>query len=68
MKIQIQWTDLGNPTQPGTYMVKGIGEIIVKQEDIDEAARLGGTPQVEIDDVTTFGHSVRQFAIGLFIP
>ena len=64
----INWIDLGNPTEPGKYLVRGVGEVVVKQEDIDEAARLGGTPQVEIHESTTFGHNVKQFVIGLFIP
>jgi hypothetical protein len=68
MNRQIQWTDLGNPTQPGTYTVRGVGEVTVTQEDIDEAARLGGTPQVEILETTTFGHNVNQYIIGHFIP
>lgn len=66
--MRINWTDLGNPTEPGTYTVRGVGEVTVEQEDIDEAERLGGTPQIELVDATTFGHRVKQFVIGQFIP
>ncbi|MFL6208368.1 MAG: hypothetical protein ACJ74W_05930 [Pyrinomonadaceae bacterium] len=65
----INWSrDLGNPTTPGKYTVSGVGEVQVEQENIDEAARLGENVDVEIHDATTFGHSVRQYIIGLFIP
>jgi hypothetical protein len=67
--MKISWNrDLGNPTKPGTYVVKGIGEVYVKQDEINTANRLGGDPHVEISETTSQGGDVKNFILGQFLP
>jgi hypothetical protein len=68
MNPVINWKDLGSPTEPGKYTVKGYGEVSVTQEEIDQAAELGGSPDVEIVETTTFGNKLKQFIISNLIP
>ncbi len=67
-KRVIRWSDLGSPTEPGTYRVSGVGDVTVEQPDIDRASELGGSPRLEIDESTAFHDEVRNFVVGLFIP
>ncbi len=64
----IKWSDLGSPTEPGTYPVKGRGVVEVSQDDVDEATALGGDPSVEIAESTAFHDSTKTFILGHFIP
>ena len=65
----VNWnTDLGSPSAPGEYTISNVGTVQVEQDDIDTAARLGGNPDVELLDATTFGRDVRHYVIGHFIP
>ena len=65
--MKISWNrDLGNPTQPGTYVVKDVGEVDVRQDEIDTAIKLGGNPYVEISDVTSQGDKVKKYILGFF--
>jgi hypothetical protein len=66
--IKVKWSALGNPTEPGTYRVSGVGQVEVEQEDINDAAEVGGDPFVELLDATTFGSTMKTFAVGHFIP
>ena len=67
-KRVIRWSDLGSPTEPGTYRVSGVGDVTVEQSDIDRAAELGGDPRLEIDESTAFHDAGRNFVVGLFVP
>jgi hypothetical protein len=67
--VTISWLgNLGGPTKPGKYSVRGLGEVEVTQEQIDQARAMGGNPGVEVHDVTAFGDLVKQYIIGLFVP
>jgi hypothetical protein len=68
--MRVHWKrDLGNPTSPGKYPIRGVvGEVIVEQDDIEQAAKLNGNVYVEIAEATAFGEAVPQFRLGQFIP
>lgn len=66
--ITVKWKDLGSPTSPGTYRIKDVGDVEVTQGDIDEAADAGEDPSVELVESTTFGTSVKTWAVGNFTP
>lgn len=66
----VSWTnDLGNPTQPGTVRVRGVGEVNIRQENIDTARGLGGRVDVELIDVTNQDSGpLPEFIIRNFLP
>src|SRR5438552_12014249 len=67
-KLKIRWSQLPKITKPKIYRVPGIGDVDVTAEAIENAKTIGGDPWIELHDTTTFGHSVRQYTIGLFTP
>jgi hypothetical protein len=67
-RLKIRWSQLPKITGPGTYRVPGVGDVDVTSEAIVNAATIGGDPWIELHDTTTFGNSVHQYTIGLFIP
>ncbi len=52
----------------GTKRVADIGDVEVTESDVERAKQIGGNPQVELCDATTFGCIVRKYALGLFTP
>ena len=67
-KRVIRWSDLGSPTEPGTYRVSGVGDVTVEQSDIDRASELDGDPRLEINESIALHDEVRNFVAGLFFP
>lgn len=68
-KLVISWEqDLGSPESPTTIRVPGVGEVEVRQDDIDAAKKLGGPLRVEINNVTGFGTRMPRYIIGMFLP
>ncbi len=66
--LKIRWSQLPKIFSPGIYRVPGVGDVDVTADAIANAATIGGDPWIELHDTTTFGHSVRQYTIGLFTP
>lgn len=66
--MEIRWSQLGNPTEPGIYRVAGLGDVMVDGGQIAEAAALGGDPWVEVLETDTYGSSVKSYILGFFRP
>ena len=64
----IRWSELGAPTEPGTYRVPGVGDVEVAQADIARAAELGGDPRVEVVMARSLQDPAKVFALGRFTP
>jgi len=65
----VSWkNDLGSPTKPAVIVVKGLGAVTVRQEDIDVAAAAlaRGLDLVELIDARVSSEGLRQFIIGRF--
>ena len=61
----IRWGELGRPTEPGTYTVRGVGRVIVTRADINEAAQMK-TPEVALTEELSFDANMKQYAIMYF--
>lgn len=64
----VSWhRDLGDPDAPGTVFIQGVGEVNVRQENIDNARELGGQPDVELIEVTSHDSTAAaEYIVGLF--
>jgi hypothetical protein len=56
LRIQKSWAQLGNPTQPGTHSVRGVGKIInLTAEHIQAATQHNGNAIVVLGNVESSG-------------
>jgi hypothetical protein len=66
--VEIRWSQLGNPSKPGRYRVKGLGDVEVAAEDIADAEKIGGDPLFEVVETDTFQQPVKSYVLGYFRP
>jgi hypothetical protein len=66
VKPLIRWSLL--KPEVGIQRVPNIGDVEVTETDIERARQIGGNPQVELCEATTFGCAVRKYVLGLFTP
>ncbi len=63
----VNWKrDLGDPQTPGRFYVDQVGSVRIKQNDIDRAKQLGGSPDVELIEEPGMGDA--KYLVGLFLP
>ena len=56
LRIQKSWAQLGNPQQPGTHSVRGVGKIVnLTQQHIEIAAKYEGNATVVLGHAETSG-------------
>ena len=56
LRIQKSWAQLGNPQEPGTHSVRGVGKIInLTPEHIETAAKFDGNAIVVLGHAETSG-------------
>lgn len=56
LRIQKSWAQLGNPHEPGTHSVRGVGKIVnLTQEHIETAAKHQGNVMVVLGHAESSG-------------
>ena len=66
--MKITWTELGAPSEPGKVIVKGVGAVHVKEDDISRVAKYDESVSFELIEATASGDDMRTYLLGVMVP